>query len=795
MVSLAPTARRWLDILGYSIGACILGPLVAALYLAAWKYLLQYWPEAWPSLGGGLFRASSILLIIAILLGAKIRLRQFQHFWRYPPFLVSPLLVATLACAAGSIYPKHLEALAVLSGTAGKAAFLALWIFLGAVLPFVYALRNRTRSRSRQTTGSVGCDLTTLSWDELIEWLREERPSVLPQRDFFGASLRALRILHALERRPAERARGQFMQTMVVQGAFGSGKTTVVKQVKGLIARGNESGYVFVEVSAWGFSSDAARYQILERAIDALNDHVDTLAIRRVPQEYADALSAGGKWLSALLNPWLSDPSPSDRLRQLTPILHAIRSNLVIAIEDSDRTGPDFDPQHFQAMLDDFRRVEHLSFILTVGNKRQFDFPKIAEQIETIPSLREFDVAHLTDRVRDHCLGTWPVIDWLTDERNRPKSLVSVLDATREIKWRRWGMKRWPTHVVNLLGTPRSLKIVLRSVVDSWERLHGEVDLDELIIVTTLRYVAGPVFSFLLRRFADLQVLGAIVFDQKQQDQSNDKISELRTEWKAAVAECEGDPNSIEGLVQDTFPAGGPLTAGRRFYHHSNRIQSLRSDRGEAYFERIVSGEIISNVVRDQEVLRLLTDALKDQKPNAFAARFAASRDFAEIALFFDRPVGGWRSVKEQDRLKIASAILDQFPLISKDGSLDRVPNYALLLEWVHGVDTSGQPFADWVKNEAAKHVSKRLGYVTALHMDLMKEQYVPKENIAAVRTAIIDMIRTELPPLSSIDLAKCFPRDEPYTLWLLVHEVIQQAQSVAVACRPSSAGASFVTR
>src|SRR5205085_3845959 len=68
----------------------------------------------------------------------------------------------------------------------------------------------------------------------------------------------------------------------------------------------------------------------------------------------------------------------------------------------------------------------------------------------------------------------------------------------------------WPTNVAELLNTPRTLKAVLRSVVDSWEHLHGEVDFDELLIVTTLRYSAGPVFSFLVRRFADLQVFSAV---------------------------------------------------------------------------------------------------------------------------------------------------------------------------------------------------------------------------------------------------------------------------------------------
>ena len=128
-----------------------------------------------------------------------------------------------------------------------------------------------------------------------------------------------------------------------------------------------------------------------------------------------DALTESTKWF-ALVKPSLATPSPAERLKRLLPILAAIDIRLVVVIEDSDRNDIDFNPQHLQSMLNDFREVERLSFILTVGSTSKVDFPKVAEQIESIPRLSQSDVLSMVDRVRDLCREAWPTIDPIADE-------------------------------------------------------------------------------------------------------------------------------------------------------------------------------------------------------------------------------------------------------------------------------------------------------------------------------------------------------------------------------------------
>jgi hypothetical protein len=760
---MSATIQRWLDILAYVVCGLLFGLPLAPLYAAAWEKLLKYWP--YQSLAGWVMIGPSLLLIVLVIASAKVRLRHFQHFWRYPPSVTAALIGVTFLVIVLVQFPAIAPEL---SGAVRRETMIALiitWFCVAAVLPATYrAVSRAKRARSRSNI-LPNPDLRKLPLSELLNWIHEERPVDLPFRDFFGAAQRARRIMASLQRRPTEPERRNLMQTVVLQGAFGSGKTSVIKHVAHLIRSEHPSDYVFVEVSAWGFSSAAGLYHILERAIEALNNEVDCLGLREVPQAYAEAVSEGGRWLTAILNRWLTDVSPLVRLKRLTPILQAIRSHLVIAIEDSDRVGADFNHDHLLAMLDDFRAIGRLSFILTTGDKRQFDFPKLAERIETIPGLANITVAELADQIRNHCLTKWPVIDCVTDDENRPPSLVQIVEATRDVKWRTWGMRTWPTNVAELLNTPRTLKAVLRSVVDSWEQLHGEVDFDELLIVTTLRYSAGPVFSFLVRRFADLQVFSAVGADAQQKEEWKEKLDELRDDWKDAIKECDGDPSAIERLVQDTFPAGGPLTAGKRFYQHSNRVQSLRSQRGNTYLDRIIAGEMFEGAVSDQDVLTALIEVGDGRNADAFADRFASSRDFAEVAIFFDATP----QLSQSKRLAVSSLLIQGIISRSNGDRFEESPVHDLFSKWQSRGENDTPEYREWAANEILKRIPSDLLHATELYFDLIRDAHVAFEAQCTIRRLVVEKVISELSVLPPEEVALCFPSAFPYTLAHLI--------------------------
>ncbi len=408
----AATARRWMWIFVYSALGLWFGGFAALLYHRLWQLIFRLWPSSLLELEYPFLAGTSAVLFAALLRFAGVRPVHARHFWRYPPVWASFLIIGAGLLAVDVFYRDVLSIgrtgeLVVASCVAGS------WLVTGLVLPLLYRRPHRAQNIESEQR-AVPRRLDNLSAAELQAWLSDEREIASAEQDFFGAVDRAQRIWNALKTHRSA-AKPHSMQTVVLEGPFGSGKTSVIGLLRKIVQEEGENRYLLIQVSAWGFSSAAARQHILNQVIEVLANEVDCLGVRDLPRDYVEALMESTKWF-ALLKPSLSELAPAERLKRLLPILTAIDIHLIVVIEDSDRNDVDFNPQHLQSMLNDFREVERLSFILTVGSTSRVDFPKIAEQIESIPRLSRDDALSLLDRVRDYCREQWPAIDPLADE-------------------------------------------------------------------------------------------------------------------------------------------------------------------------------------------------------------------------------------------------------------------------------------------------------------------------------------------------------------------------------------------
>jgi KAP family P-loop domain len=404
--------RRWIYIFIYSALGLWFGAFAALLCCRLWQLIFRLWPQSLINLEYGFLTGTSAIFLVAFLIVTRMRPRQSRYFWSYPPLLSCVLIIGTGIVIALFIFPRALA----ISDTVRWASYLSIfsgWLVVGLLLPFLY--RRRRHATGHQSNEDPRSQkLQDLTAEELLAWLADERAIESSAQDFFGAQDRAHRIWNALNKRRSA-AKPHLMQTVVVEGPFGSGKTSVVSLLRNIVKHEGGGKYLLIQVSAWGFSSIAARQHILNQVIEVLSKDVDCLAVRDLPRDYVEALTESNKWF-ALLKPSLSEIAPVERLRRLLPILAAIDIHLVVVIEDSDRNDIDFNPQHLQSMLNDFREVERLSFVLTVGSTSRVDFPKIAEQIESIPRLSRGEVLSIVDRVRDYCRERWPAIDPLANE-------------------------------------------------------------------------------------------------------------------------------------------------------------------------------------------------------------------------------------------------------------------------------------------------------------------------------------------------------------------------------------------
>src|SRR5439155_27124869 len=96
---------------------------------------------------------------------------------------------------------------------------------------------------------------------------------------------------------------------------------------------------------------------------------------------------------------------------------------------------------------------------------------------------------------------------------------------------------------------------VLRRVDHAWANLHGEAELDDILIMSALRYGAEPVYRFLL---ADIDAA------RHEPDDMFPRTKNIKDEWTRVLAEVTAgseaqklvDLMGIEQLTKDTICAG-----------------------------------------------------------------------------------------------------------------------------------------------------------------------------------------------------------------------------------------------
>jgi hypothetical protein len=404
---------RWFWIVAYAVLGLWFGLLAGLLFYRAWQLVLHLWPKSLDALQDPFLEGTLVCFLVFLLIVSGGRPRHGQYFWRYPPLLSAVLLIATAAMVTLLFWSTAAE---WVSDTIRWSIYVGTafgWLSIGVVIPLRYRL-NRRRKEQTSDVDVPRKELQQLTFAELRTWLSDERPIESPSQDLFGAEDRARRIANALQTRRSTAA-PHLMQTVVLEGPLGSGKSSVIRLLSNILQDEAEQRYLLITVSAWGFSSSAARQHILSQIVQVLSRDVDCLSVQDLPRDYVEAFTEANSWF-ALFKPALGQLAPAVRLKRLLPILAAIDVHLVVVIEDSDRNDVDFNPQHLQSMLNDFREVERLSFILTVGSTSRVDFPKVAEQIESIPGLSRGDALSVVDQVRDYCREKWPAIDPLENE-------------------------------------------------------------------------------------------------------------------------------------------------------------------------------------------------------------------------------------------------------------------------------------------------------------------------------------------------------------------------------------------
>ena len=580
-----PSITRWFRVLGLTLVGIFVFELSLPL---AWD-LLRSVETPYTSFFRDII-VSVFFLLLFYFATQPIRIPRDQWRWwlRYPPtWLVVPLSLVFVG-ARNEWCPFGFRPWAV--GPDWPYSFPMAWslavLMIVAILIRRYLFRQpieipaHARVHSRE-------DIT---WTDVKRWIDAgERPLESYEPDFFRHRPVAQRMVQMLGCRGGP---------VALLGAFGTGKSSILNTVRSELAEMVPQVIVAtVDVWAAGKPEDVPRLA-LNQIIIALDDYIDTIELRGLPRSYKRLVAA---MPPGLLVRGLGVDQATDSMKEierLSPILDALNTSLVLIVEDIERAGSAFELRHLERFLWAFRRLNRCAFAVAVDPViTSIDFSKLCDTIERVPTLRPEHVAKVLVLAYDHWSSAYSDIDPHPSRSSGNKFQLHLVRSPDKIKqMEESGSETFLGTLVSLLQTPRALKHFVSHVNRSWTKLHGEAELDDIIILSALRHGAPQAFTFLLVNIDAAR--GCYTEDMPRI--LNAKVLNVKDDWKALL---KSEPKAravqylvnllrIDQLIMDSAP------------EFPRSPQGVYLVEPVDYFSRVVAQELAPSEVRDQGVLR-----------------------------------------------------------------------------------------------------------------------------------------------------------------------------------------------
>jgi hypothetical protein len=569
-----------------------------------------------PSFSSEWLTAGAVLLLFSIPLGLAgrfgcgFRLRHLLNSLRYPSHVV--------AVSGGLVLFSVLQ-----SSGAGREYPLLLHLLTIAIYPVSVLIADLL-------TWVLRAERSIAESEEFNRWLSTDEPIDRPEQDRLGMK----RLCDQMRERLLNPMRAKIPKepgySLGIVGPFGTGKSSLARLLASELEANQEATqlakFVCVQSSFWGFASAGkAEEHILRSVIAELSKHVDCLSLRSLPASFARSVSTGHSWLDYVMGYLTSLMMAGTQLERLEPVLRAMNMHVVLVLEDIDRTDQDFRRDQVYAFVWRLRQVPGVSTVLTAncsqirvegaqGVAGAFDLKKLCEY--------SYDIS-----IRDDAAFLFVLKQLNLVRQQMQKTLLAAYDrklfGTPVDAWSvsvsTDGSKTWLGHVVAMCDSVREFKSVLRRVWSAWESLAGEVNFDDLIIASTFRETCPDAFRLVRELLPHCQEQGQGADRRRvSRDSVNDEW--IRTTIDSRVPLDRAKRKSVEVLLALLLPKTR-RSMGMDEDHHawrSHTAQSVCFREPTDYWRRIVSEHIGADEIRDQDVLKAITEW--DSDPGASKA-------------------------------------------------------------------------------------------------------------------------------------------------------------------------------
>lgn len=395
---------RWLAVVGQGI-------LAGAASFVAISTVPQWFRAIYEALAGagalalGITLALTIALLVYLAASRRPKaILGIPHLIRLPPLWLSIgfavltyMFFAVLAETADLAIDSDLlvDVLTIAFGVLGGLALA--WIAPFYVVEPSAAPPDKTsNATAKQSVSRTGATITE---DAIDDWLNlDDQPLRNVRDDLFGRADVAARLLLRL----AGVGTPQHKEpTQVIRGLPGIGKTSILQMMlhycqnpqhlpdhrrfkqhifdpdgnrlslKETVDLSPLKKLRFVRISAWQYStSESLVHAVIESVVDALYREADTLFLRGLSKQYVEAMKgSGGIWAVLSWCVLVGQGNPEAVVSRLSAYLGAADIRVIVWLDDLERfhvTATNGLTDTF-ALLDLFRTVDNISFVLAVG--------------------------------------------------------------------------------------------------------------------------------------------------------------------------------------------------------------------------------------------------------------------------------------------------------------------------------------------------------------------------------------------------------------------------------------------
>lgn len=612
---------RWFDLLSYAAIAGSIGWLLLAAAEDAWDNLIHH-------LGSFFLGPAWWLLLPIALATASVDKRRLSRllgsmcFLGFPPLWVSVILAYVILIVSAGLWHAGTSSSCVMAVwrhdpdlfAVAPAALITLAFALSALGAYVFRTSEPNAATLKLPAAKSYSEIVRLR-----EWLKTDEEVDHPDSDRFGHAQIAARIARRLTKK------GGSSSTALV-GERGSGKSTIMRLVAHELQ--GEGSAVFVRVSLWPYESiEAAVRGILTLMVHELGERVNVLSVAGLAGNYASAIEGASGVHAAICRLAFTTSSPEETVKRLSGTLAAARLQMVLCVEDFDRfTGEQRTGDGTAPLASGLGPLRALLFLLDAESEitvvtastavsDSADLGKTARFTEYVPQISEDAVWSLIDAVRKDCLQK--VIDPVLPEyrgrmRHTHPHHTNVIESIEDETLRPADA---PRALARMLRTPRNLKMVLRSVLEWWTVAPGEIDVDDLLVATTLRQTVPEVFDFINQHQGPL--MGGL------KSPSSSKKNPHRERLEKLLDSLDLEParrDAVNELLRFLFPALA-ASVEPAFNTTKTRPQSLETNYATDYWQRLLSPEDIPSDKLDQDLLRDI-ERWQKREPNKLMMRF-----------------------------------------------------------------------------------------------------------------------------------------------------------------------------